>query len=600
MVLPRYSDSVISDVFAANDIIEYVSKYVALQKRGNDYTGLCPFHNEKTPSFHVSADKQLFYCFGCGAGGNLAQFVMRSENVDFVDAIKILADNAGIALPEENNSYDDERHKKRLRIYEMNAKAARFFHDSLMNVSGKQALEYLVGRGINPNTITAYGIGYAPKGYDSLLNFLRNKGYSDKEIIEASLANEKDGRVYDKFRDRVMFPIIDVRGNVIGFGGRIFKESDPNSEFKPPKYLNSGETIAFDKGKNLFSLNYAKKVNSRKIILVEGYMDVISVYQAGIKNIVATLGTALTENQAKLISKYASEVLICYDMDEAGRKAALKAVDIFAAIGVKTRIVKLKGAKDPDEYIKKSGVAMFKKALDESVPSTEFKLSLIRLDYNIAETDGKIAFVTAAAKVLSTIKEPIEVDAYINKLVDETGIGKEAIYAEYRKNAVASSNSNEYKKIRTAKKTSNSDKITAEVDAERRLLNLVASDRQIYNVVKDILSPEDFTEETFAKAAELIYSYRERGIEPDAAEIMNYFSDNEASMSVASSIFYELSEYKDKKITAEENVRVILLAKNNREMKKYESDIQKLGELIIEQNYIKKLKLQWDGKDKGN
>ena len=593
--MPRYSDAVISEVFSANDIVEYVSKYVALQKRGNDYSGLCPFHNEKTPSFHVSADKQLFYCFGCGAGGNLAQFVMRSENVDFVDAVKLLADNAGITLPEENNSYDDLRHKKRLRIYEMNAKAARFFHDSLMASSGKDALIYLTDRGIKSKTITAYGIGYAPQSYDALLNHLKNKGYTEDEIVEASLANNKDGRVYDKFRDRVMFPIIDVRGNVIGFGGRIFHEPDQASEYKPPKYLNSGETIAFDKGKNLFSLNLAKKSDTKRMILVEGYMDVISVYQAGIHNIVATLGTALTQSQAKLISKYSSEVLICYDMDEAGRKAALKAIDIFSAIGTKARIVKLKGAKDPDEYIKKSGVAMFKKALEESVPSTEFKLSLIRLEHNTSETDGKIGFVTDAAKVLAGVKEPIEVDAYINKLVDETGIGKEAIYAEYRKNVVADTHNKNHQKISIQKTgIKNNRKLSAEVDAERRLLNLISTDRHIYNAVKDIIVPEDFTEETLSKVAQLIYDCRSKGAEPDPAEIMNYFSDNDSAMSVASSVFYELSEYKDKKAAAEDNVRTILLARNSREMKAFENDIQKLGALVAEQNRIKRFKLQWD------
>ena len=593
--LPRYSDSLISEVFSANDIVEYVSRFVSLQKRGNDYSGLCPFHNEKTPSFHVSADKQLFYCFGCGAGGNLAQFVMRSENVDFVDAIKILADNAGITLPEENNSYDDERHKKRLRIYEMNAKAARFFHDTLMSVQGKEAREYLTNRSIQPKTITSYGMGYAPKSYDALLKHLRSKGYSDDEIVEASLAINNDGRIYDKFRDRVMFPIIDVRGNVIGFGGRIFHEPDANSDYKPPKYLNSGETLAFDKGKNLFSLNMAKKSDTKKIILVEGYLDVISVYQAGIHNIVATLGTALTENQAKLISKYASEVLICYDMDEAGRKAALKAIDIFSSVGTKTRIVKLKGAKDPDEYIKNTGVAMFKKALEDSVPSTEFKLSLIRLDHNTSETDGKIGFLQDAAKVLSGVKEPIEVDAYINKLVEETGIGKEAIYAEYRKNLVSEPHNFEHKKIIAKKKSgSGSTKLSAEIDAERRLLNLISVDRAIYKAVKDIVRPEDYTEKTLSKAAELIYALREEGKEPEAAEILNYFSDNEVSMSMASSVFYELSEYKDRREAAEDNVRTILLAQVAHEMAAYENDIQKLGQLIARQNEIKKLKLQWD------
>lgn len=594
--MPRYSDALISDIFSANDIVEYVSRYVSLSKRGSDYTGLCPFHNEKTPSFHVSSDKQLFYCFGCGAGGNLAQFVMKSENVDFVDAIKILADNAGIQLPDESNSYDDEKHKKRQRIYDMNAKAARFFHDCLKDKEiGKEAMEYLKGRKLLPKTLTSYGIGYAPNSFDSLLKHLKAMGYSEKEIVEASLAVERDGKIYDKFRDRVMFPIINVRGNVIGFGGRIFREPDKSSDFKPPKYLNSGETIAFDKGRNLFSLNLAKKTDTSKIILVEGYMDVISVYQAGIHNVVATLGTALTENQAKIINKYASEVLICYDMDDAGRKAVMRAIEIFSSVGLRTKVVKLKGAKDPDEYISKNGVAMFKKALDEAVPSTEFKLSLIRINHDINDTDGKIRFVTEAAGILSGVREPIEVDAYINKISQETGIGKEAIYAEYRKNAVSAADKKDNKRIITNyKRASGGGEITAQIHAERRLLNLVYSEKKIYKAVKGVIKPDDFSGETFIRVAKLIYDCWENGKEPDAAEILNNFSETDCEMSVASSVFYELSEYSNKRAAAEDSVRKILLERNMREMKNYENDAQKLGELIKEQINIKKLKLEWD------
>ena len=594
--MPRYSDALISDIFAANDIVEYVSRYVSLSKRGSDYTGLCPFHNEKTPSFHVSLDKQLFYCFGCGAGGNLAQFVMKSENVDFVDAIKILADNAGIQLPDDSNTYDDEKHKKRQRIYEMNAKAARFFHDCLKDkVVGREALEYLGARNLLPKTITAYGIGYAPNSFDALLKHLKSMGYSEKELVDASLAVERDGKIYDKFRDRVMFPIINVRGNVIGFGGRIFHEPDKNSEFKPPKYLNSGETAAFDKGRNLFSLNLAKKTDTSKIILVEGYMDVISVYQAGIHNVVATLGTALTENQAKIINKYASEVLICYDMDDAGRKAVMRAIEIFSSVGLRTKVVKLKGAKDPDEYISKNGVAMFKKDLDEAMPSTEFKLSLIRINHDINDTDGKIRFVTEAAGILSGVREPIEVDAYINRISQETGIGKEAIYAEYRKNAVtAGDKNNNSTKFINHKKPAGVKEFSAQIQAERRLLNLVSSEKNIYKAVKNIIKPEDFSEEVFVKVAKLIYDSWENGKEPDAAEILNNFSETDGEMSVASSVFYELSEYNNKMAAAEDSVRKILLERNMQEMKNCQNDAQKLGELIKEQATIKKLSLEWN------
>ena len=596
--MPKYSEDIIADVFAANDIVDYVSKYVTLKKRGRDYLGLCPFHNEKTPSFHVSADKQLFYCFGCGAGGNLVQFVMRSENVDFSDALKILADNAGIALPEANNAYDDEKHRRRKRIYEMNKLAARFFHTALTDKkNGAAAQKYFSDRGIQPKTITAYGLGYAPDSYDALLNHLKQNGFTEKEIVDASLAVDRDGKIYDKFRNRVMFPIIDVRGNIIGFGGRIFTEPDPNSSYKPPKYLNSGETIAFDKGRNLFSLNLAKKHDTKQMILVEGYMDVISVYQAGIPNIVATLGTALTENQAKLISKYSSEVLICYDMDEAGRKAVLRAIDIFASVGGRTKVVRLAGAKDPDEYIKKSGTAMFRKALAEAVPATEFRLSLIRLNHDLETTDGKIKFVSEAAEVLSTVRDAIEVDAYINKISVETGIGKEAIYSEYKKrlsSVYGKGNVQPVRQIINSSTPSRSGTRPVVNDAERKLLNLIAGDKHIYNAVKDIISPADYTSEIMIKIAEHIYKCREIGKEPDPAEVMNHFSDDEVTMSVASSVFYELAEYGDKKLGAQDCVRKILLEKNEREILENQNNIQKLGELIKEKAIIEKLELNRD------
>lgn len=597
--MPRYSDELIADIFAANDIIDYVSKYVALTKRGKDYMGLCPFHSEKTPSFHVNADKQLFHCFGCGAGGNLVQFVMRSENLDFVDALRLLADNAGIQLPEEDSSYNDERHKHRQRIYAMNKLAARFFYERLTaDKGGAKALSYLTRRGITGKTITVYGLGYAPDSYDSLLNFLKSKDFSEKEITDASLAVSRDGKTYDKFRNRVMFPIIDVRGNIIGFGGRIFEESELPGGYKPPKYLNSGETPAFDKGKNLFSLNLAKKSDSKRLILVEGYMDVITVYQAGIHNIVATLGTAITENQAKLINRYASEVLICYDMDEAGRKAVLRAIDIFSKAGGKTRVVKLKDAKDPDEYIRKSGAAMFKKALDEAVPSTEFILSVIRLNHDLSETDGKIGFVSEAAAALSSVRDSIEVDAYINKISDETGIGKEAIYTEYRKHIsypAGKGVQSTFKTVQTTGKAIRSiDKPTASFDAQRRLLNLITGDKHIYDAVKDIIKPEDYSPGIMQELAGRIYGCRAEGREPDAAEIMNYFSDDEMSMCTASSVFYELSEYKDKRASALSNVKTILLEKNKSEMRKYADDINKLAELIAVKNKLEKLELTWD------
>ena len=390
ILLQIYPESLISEICASNDIIDYVSNYVTLKRSGKDYSGLCPFHNEKSPSFHVSREKQLFHCFGCGASGNLIQFVMRTENLDFTDALKLLADKAGIALPEDNSEYSDENHKKRVRILEMNRVAARFFYECLtQSFDGKKAQKYFFERKITPQTITAYGLGYAPPSYTKLLDFLKSKGYTEQEIIDASLAVKRESKVYDKFRDRVMFPIINTRGDVIGFGGRIM-DTTVKDGYKPPKYLNSGETLVFNKGKNLFSLNMAKNPEKSSIILCVGYMDVISVNQAGIKNIVATLGTAVTPDQVKLLMRYASSIILCYDSDEAGQKATMRAIDIINEANGRARVMRLQGAKDPDEYIKKNGVSMFKKAMEEAVPGNQYKLSAIKLKYDLTDTDNKV------------------------------------------------------------------------------------------------------------------------------------------------------------------------------------------------------------------
>ena len=347
------SEDIISEICSNNDIIDYVSKFVQLKKTGRDYIGLCPFHNEKTPSFHVSGEKQLFHCFGCGASGNLVQFVMRTENLDFVETIKLLADRAGIVIPENGENMSNETHERKKRILDMNKLSARFFYDTLKNPEkGTEAREYFNKRRLSGKIINIYGLGYADSDKTSLINFLKTKNYTEKQILEAGLAVEREGKIVDKFRNRVMFPIIDVRGNIIGFGGRTMLDVKEINGYKIPKYLNSSETAAFDKGRNLFSLNLAKNAKSDKLILCEGYMDVISVYQAGVHNIVATLGTAITENQAKLMLRYANEILICYDMDEAGQKAALRAIDIINSVNGKSRVIHLNGAKDPDEYIK--------------------------------------------------------------------------------------------------------------------------------------------------------------------------------------------------------------------------------------------------------
>lgn len=395
--MPYYPDEIVNDVFAENDIVDYVSMHVNLKKTGRDYSGLCPFHKEKSPSFHVSGEKQLFHCFGCGASGNLVQFVMRMEGLDFVEALKLLAERAGIQLPEDNGQNNSNSSSIKKKIYEMNRLSARFFYENLVkHPEGKSALSYFTERKISKKTMISYGLGFARDSYTALHDFLATQGYSNEEMLSAGLVVLREDKIYDKFRNRVMFPIIDLRGNIIGFGGRIMGEAKTQSGLKLPKYLNTAETPVFNKGKNLFSLNLAKKSSSVSIILVEGYMDVISVFQAGITNVVATLGTALTENQAKLLMKYCNEILICYDSDEAGQKATIRAIEIINSVGGRSKVIKLKNSKDPDEYIKNYGAAAFASDVSDAVASTAYRIGLLKQKYSLDSPEGKSLFISEA------------------------------------------------------------------------------------------------------------------------------------------------------------------------------------------------------------
>ncbi len=595
--MPRYSDDLISEICSSNDIVDYISKYVVLKKSGKDYSGLCPFHHEKTPSFHVSADKQLFHCFGCGASGNLIQFIMRTENVDFVDALKIMADKAGINLPEDDYSFNNELHEKKKKMYEMNKIAARFFYERFKTPEGKAALKYLQDRKISPKTITAYGLGYAPASYDALLNHLRDAGFSDDFIVEGFLASKNNGRVYDKFRDRLMIPIIDTRGNVIGFGGRIMTEIKKEG-YKIPKYLNSSKTIVFDKGKNLFSLNLAKNSDKKQMILVEGYMDVITVYQAGITNVVASLGTSLTENQAKLLGRYASEILLCYDSDGAGVTATKSAIDILNAAGLKGKVIKMKGAKDPDEYIKNNGVEAFENCIKKAVPFTEYQINMLKPEYDLTETEGKVGFVSAAADVLAGLSDAIEVDAYIRKISDETEISKDAIYSEYRKKAKKAFKEQTPKsKVVPAVRQDmgvKASKNNVRKNAEKRLLVLILQEKRIYEKVSQILSPEDFSVPVYKILAGLIYERRVGGGEPEAADILNEFNKTPELIDEAAEVFYNQEVYSDKEATAKELTKSILVNKIEQEMTEAKDDSVKMQELIQKRMKLVREKELWD------
>ncbi|MCD8188048.1 MAG: DNA primase [Ruminococcus sp.] len=406
--MPRY-DEFLYSLRAANPIETVIGSYVQLKRRGRNYVCSCPFHSEKTPSCTVFTDTQSFYCFGCGAGGDVITFVMKIENLVFSEAVKLLAQRAGLELP-QNSPESSRLAALRTQIYEMNRLAANFFYTNLVSGRDKQGLQYFAQRRLSPQTIKKYGLGYASDSWDELCCCLKNHGYSDDEIVEAWLGrrSKKNGGIFDMFRKRVMFPIVDLRGNIIGFGGRVLDDSQP-------KYLNTGKTPVFDKGSNLFSMNFAKNAETKRFILCEGYMDVIAVNQAGFENVVATLGTAITPDQARLMSHYAEEIIIAYDSDGAGQKAAQKAIYHFNDVGLRTKIIHMEGAKDPDEYIKKFGANRFRMLLDESFDATDFMLDKCENGLDLSSEAGRVELLKRASRVLAGIESPLEREVYISR-----------------------------------------------------------------------------------------------------------------------------------------------------------------------------------------
>jgi len=420
-----FSEELVSEVLQASDIVDIVSGYVRLKRSGSSLMGCCPFHREKTPSFHVSADKQLYHCFGCGAGGSVIQFIMNAEGLDFPDALRFLADRAGIRLPENDGSRDEEKYKRKHRMYEMNKDAARYFRECLLSKDGAKAQEYLTGRQLSGKTIAAFGLGFAPSGWDGLLKNLKNKGYDRSLMVEAGLCSMNDkGHIYDRFRERVMFPIFDVRGNITGFTGRILSGDGA-------KYMNSPESIVFDKGKNLYGLNLAKKSTRGYYILVEGNMDVISLHQAGINAAVAACGTAFTRDQAKLLSK--SPVYLCFDSDEAGQKALERAAEIFREFETPLKVIEMPDVKDPDDFIKKYGADAFEKLIAGAKTLTEHRMDRLLKGIDLNDTSQKIEMLGKASKLFSTIPNAMEREIYVNRLAAKTGISADAINSEIRK-----------------------------------------------------------------------------------------------------------------------------------------------------------------------
>lgn len=470
--MPSLPDSFLQELKLKTDIVDLVSSYVTLKKRGNTYVGLCPFHNEKTPSFTVYENTQSFYCFGCGAAGDCVGFARKIDNLDYIDAVKSLAQRAGMQMPEDG--YDDSLSKKRRTILEINRETARFYHSYMMSEEGKVGLQYFLDRGLSLKTIKHFGLGYAPNSWDSLIKHLKSLGYNPSDMLAAGVVRRGEKGYYDYFRNRVMTPIIDVRGNIIAFGGRVLDDSKP-------KYINTSDTLVYKKTNEVFGLNFAKNSGKDSIILCEGYMDVIAMHQAGFDNAVAGCGTALTNEQVRLITRYAKNISLLYDNDEAGQKALSKAITMFNQVDVSINIPTLSGGKDPDEIIKTQGRARFEAMLEEASNKIEFALTQLRKKYNLVTTQGKSQFAAEAVKILYGAS-PVEQDLYLSRIAEELGIDKRSMQAqldEYVRRESRKQNRQRYSKIldenmRSVRRESfDNSTSTASLKAQERLISLL-------------------------------------------------------------------------------------------------------------------------------
>lgn len=558
------------------DIEDVISTYVTLKRRGATLVGLCPFHNEKTPSFTVYPATQSFYCFGCGAGGDAITFLKKIENLDYLDAVKTLAQRAGLQMPQEG--FDDSLSKRRRRILEMNREAARFYHSVLLSPEGKVGYDYYIGRALSAATINHFGLGFAPNQWDALLKHMRAKGYQPAELVDAGLARKGQKGYYDNFRNRVMTPIIDVRGNVIAFGGRVLDDSKP-------KYINTGDTLVYKKTNELFALNFAKDSKEDALILCEGYMDVIAMHQAGFTNAVAGCGTALTTEQVRLISRYAKEVILTYDADEAGQKALQKAMTLFDQTDVKVRIPALVGGKDPDEIIRTYGRDKFKGMLEGASNETEFRLLALRRQYNLATTQGKIDFIGGALQILATLP-PVEQDLYVSRLSEELGVERQNMKVQLQDLVARQGNRREKREFnrivqenmrKTARETMATDASLRKLRAEDRLISLLLRYPDCSRLCKDF-DPQWLTPGFAQRVFTLILQRLENGDGTELMDLRDRLTDDE--MGRLSGIIARGGESADAKLEFSDCLQTIRAEQQKKQESAAELDDQAFRDLF--------------------
>lgn len=518
----RYSEELIEEIRSSNDIVDVISKYITLKRSGRNFFGLCPFHKEKSPSFAVSPDKQIFHCFGCGTGGNVIHFISKIEGLDFKDTLELLANRVNIELPTLDNLEDDKTARLKSKVYEINKIAAEFYHENLYKPASKTAQEYIKKRKLDNRTLKAFLIGYAGN-FNELYLLLKQKGYTEEEMLASSLVKRtENGGYMDSFRKRLMFPIQDVRERVIAFGGRVLDDSKP-------KYINSPENIVYSKGRNLFGLNVAKKHDTRKIIIVEGYMDAISLYQRGITNVVASLGTAMTEAQGRLLRRYSEQVILGYDADGAGQAAILRGMEILQNLGCDIRVLQIEGAKDPDEYVLKYGPERFQKCVDNAISLVEFKVKVLLKELNIENTNDKIKFLNEIAKILAKVTNQMEREIYVDKIAKEYKISKEAIYAEVNKLMYKDNQGSKKLEKRVVTMVPKEEKENSVSDAVLKRENLVIyllinEYSKCYEKIKNLITLNYIQDDTNKQILKKMYEEFEKG-NSNTSQLLDWFQD---------------------------------------------------------------------------
>ncbi|CCX89002.1 dNA primase [Clostridium sp. CAG:590] len=586
-----YSDEIIEEVRSRNDIVDVISSYVNLKKKGNSYSACCPFHHEKTPSFHVSREKQMYHCFGCGVGGNVYTFLMEHENYSFPEAVEALAERAGVKLPEQSMSPEAKKQAdERTRIKDMNRLAAGYFHYLLRTEHGTHALEYLTNRGLTEDTINRFGLGFSDVYRDDLYKYLKNKGYKDEEMKTSGLIrfDEKYG-ASDQFWNRVMYPIVDTNNRVIGFGGRVMGDGKP-------KYINTQETPVFDKSRNLYGLNFAKKSKRPGIIFCEGYMDVISMHQAGFDNAVASLGTALTPGQVNLIKRYTDRVYLAYDSDEAGTKAALRALGIMREFEMPARVISLKPYKDPDELIQAEGTESFERRIEQAVSGTMFEIGILEHNYNQEDPQERTQFQKEAARILSVIEDPLERNNYIESVAGKYRIDKDSLketVTQYGISGAARINNDVFRE-RKPRKSVEEEKQQKQLKAERLLITWLINDNSLFDKIKDVIGVDDFLDPVYRDVVENLLKQYETDGKVTPAAIINHYQSKEEHEKVSGIMQQEF----DMEIApSEKSVVITDLVKNikrrslQHQLEESKEDLQKMGKLMMEKAMIDRIQI---------